>query len=360
MTYKAYDQHFTPQQLAVSLIQDVKIDNPLIIFDPTCGNGALLEAAYSKWPAAKFFGNDIDIKMRRRLKRQRQQWNISVSNFIMQSKRKVSYANLKADLILLNPPFSCRGGSYKVLKTRIYEGKCSTALAFFIRAIEFLSDSGEIVAILPSSVISSQKDKLALDWLRKYGVFSIIRQYASYSFPLCSVDTISVHFKCKPDLQSSSALNMSCSDDQNNVNTAILPQKNEKLVISRGQMQMHVYKVTRKKQDSVIFIHTDNLQNNNLVPSRLAMRSSVKIISGPALLLPRVGKPDPRKIVLIENSIEFSVSDCVIVVSAKLSKLRRVKSLLINNWELLKECYSGSCAKYLTLKNLGDLLERIT
>jgi len=67
----------------------------------------------------------------------------------------------------------------------------------------------------------------------------------------------------------------------------------------------------------------------------------------------RVGQPYPHKIKLYLRKKEAVLSDCVIALCCGTSKeARNLQALLLQNWNLLKREYVGTCAKYITVEAL--------
>lgn len=69
-------------------------------------------------------------------------------------------------MILLNPPFTCKGSIIEHVNLGEQDFKVSTAMLFLMRALRFLSDNGGLYAIMPISIIYSEKDKQAWNYLK--------------------------------------------------------------------------------------------------------------------------------------------------------------------------------------------------
>lgn len=63
------------------------------------------------------------------------------------------------DLVVLNPPFTCKGSVVEHLEFEREEFKVSTAMLFSMRVLRYLSERGGLYAILPISCVYSEKDK---------------------------------------------------------------------------------------------------------------------------------------------------------------------------------------------------------
>ena len=110
------DNYSTPQNIVSLMIDAVKITigREDVIADFAAGEGTLLKAANIKWPKAKFVASDVDLGIIRFLKKQNRNWQVCKIDFL-NSKSISNSPSLrsligKTKLILINPPFSCRGG----------------------------------------------------------------------------------------------------------------------------------------------------------------------------------------------------------------------------------------------------------
>jgi len=97
---------YTPQDLSLDFCRRAAIwcPNPEVIWDPACGEGALLRAAEEVWPDAVIFGTDIDAEVAEK--------EDGVFDFLFDE-----HWNPQADLILMNPPWigqvsKSLGGAY--------------------------------------------------------------------------------------------------------------------------------------------------------------------------------------------------------------------------------------------------------
>jgi hypothetical protein len=123
--------------------------------------------------------------------------------------------------------------------------------------------------------------------------------------------------------------------------------------MTRGSLAMHEQVAT---DIGLRFIHTTDLQRNRLISSDRRASSSNRTISGPAVLISRVGRPSSDKIVLLASG-EAVLSDCVIALKTVPSgSEKELADLLVENWDSLRTAYGGSCAPYTTLKRLAEAL----
>src|SRR5262245_55862582 len=138
------------------MVKSASLSRPNLVADFAAGDGALLQAARSRWPKVPLFASDIDSAAISGVERSLPRCRVAVRDFLTDVPGQRSDDLVGAcDLILLNPPFSYRGGSkYDVtLSDTRYFG--SKALAFTARALRYLKSGGELISILPASVLIS-------------------------------------------------------------------------------------------------------------------------------------------------------------------------------------------------------------
>ena len=107
-------------------------------------------------------------------------------------------------------------------------------------------------------------------------------------------------------------------------------------------------------------VHTTNLKDHRIVNlnTKLIKRSS--LISGPAVLLPRVGVPKMEKIVMVSPDESYVISDCILAILTKsVSQAQEVIQLIRDNWSLFLSMYTGTGAKYTTISKLRHFLHVI-
>jgi tRNA1(Val) A37 N6-methylase TrmN6 len=324
-----------------------------IIADFSAGYGELLEAAKKKWKSAKPVAIDINKRIINVLRTKHQDWEIGRVNFLSsKSRNKASILNKikgKVSLVLLNPPFSCRGGTRYEAKLNGFSVKCSLALAFIMSALEYLAPKGEIIALLPLGTLRSLKDKDAWNQLSKLFIKRIIAENGKNTFYNCFPKTVIVHLirrrkpiNCKPKLE--------CHFNSNGIEVKIV----------RGTFSMHeLPKEERTNCKHKLLIHSTNLRNGIVEIGDLKANKGRKF-RGPGVLLPRVGLPNINKICIVQNSTSFILSDCVIGLKCKNKRIALfVKKSLQQNWNIIEKCYGGTCSRYITVSSLINLLSTL-
>ena len=104
-------------------------------------------------------------------------------------------------------------------------------------------------------------------------------------------------------------------------------------------------------------LHTTSLTTRRQCPMVRPLNRG--IVSGPAILLPRVGFPR-REHLTPMNLAEHQLSDCVIALSC-LSEVAAVdvSQRMGEHFDRVRECWQGTGAPYTTLKRLRGCLVRL-
>jgi len=351
------DPFYTPPEIAKKMIGCVQDSDMEYIADFAAGNGELLRAARSRWPKSQFVASDVCRKTVSRLRHNEPEWLIGRCNFLEASSRNrcktIKKLKGKVALALLNPPFSCRGGTLFSVSFNGDTVRCSQALAFVLQTIPFVTKKGQIVAILPAGCLQSEKDEMAWNLLDKFCKINIECTNGNRTFRNCSAKTAIVSFTI------SSPENV-IKEKHKIINKVNLNSTNKiEVKIYRGKVMM--YTISKKTTKNWLpFIHTTDLKGKNINLSQQELRKvdeRYKGIIGPAVLLPRVGKPSESKILVYRDRYPIVLSDCVMALKCKtVNDAQKIRSILIKNWPTVKRFYTGTCAKYITIKALTHLL----
>jgi tRNA1(Val) A37 N6-methylase TrmN6 len=333
------DSHYTPTKLADYLISRIKKNDVKKIADFCVGEGELLKAAQKKWSNAKFYGNDISSQVIQLLKRKYPKWILGRGDFLnLKSRNKTNIFKNKFDLILLNPPFTCKGSTIHNIIFDNIEYHVSTAMAFFIESINYLNSNGILYAILPQSIAYSQKDEKIREHLCKKYNFNIFKEINKQDFEKCSPNIILVAF----------------NDKNISSNNKVFKQIDigiKHLEVMRGKISMHKVKIS--KNNSIPLIHSTNIRNNKLEKLKYIINYNPSRIEGPAVLITRVGQPDIRKVCIIPHKKEYILSDCIIGLKTKtMVDCERLKKIIFDNWLVFSNLYKGTGAKYITINRI--------
>lgn len=356
------DRIYTPPYLAAFMAKASSAqpsqNEELVIADFAAGSGELLLAAASVWPKGTMVATDIDPLEIRNLRKMSASWRTGVCDFLNPRSRRSSPVlrslNGSTNLVLLNPPFSCRGGKRVSVTIGGTSSKCSVGLAFVVNSIDYLTEGGELIAVLPVGSLTSEKDGTTWSLLRKMGDTQLLKTNEPRTFAHARVRTAVVRFQKRhsfakteppPDLNTRSA---SCQD------------LHQPVRIVRGTTQMNEIRRGEGYADSIAFIHSTHLQDFS-VSSHYKIRVCLgRCAVGPMVLLPRVGQPKRSKVARYPDSDAFMLSDCVIALMCHSPESADLLWRdLQSNWNLLEQEYVGSGARYITNRRLSDLLTRL-
>jgi len=340
----ATDSFYTPTILADKLVSYAKRRDFKSVADFCVGDGELLRSAMSIWPEIKCFGADISEEAIQATKVEHPDWILSQMNFLEESSR-ISSTMLQTqplyDLILLNPPFSCIGGTVHIVQFEEEFFQVSTAMMFLVTALKYLDQSGFLYAILPTSVAYSQKDSRLWNALEKKLNLCILEEPKIKYFKDCAPNVILV------------SLN-DFSQESKYKNITRISLDFEGLSVFRGKMSMDKLSPC---QEGKYLIHSTNLQNNNITNLDIKLNNPLSEIYGPAILMPRVGKPKKSKVCIVGKYESYVLSDCIIAIKIpSIKEARLLYKYILNNWELIEEMFKGTGARYITLDKMNKFL----
>lgn len=347
---------YSPPELAAKMIAKVKPKGAVsYIADFAAGNGELLKAACIRWPDSRIVATDINKSSVALLRRTKSAWQVGLCDFLNPKSREHSSIlpdiKGKVSVALLNPPFSCRGNTRITVDFNGIEIKCSLALAFVLNSITFLAPDGQLVAVLPAGCLNSQRDILAWEAIRKVCRIEAVGENGDRTFSGWSPKTVIVRLTILPVGHKTRRKDTSINGSPN------ARRRNIAVTIYRGKISMHTlngYKARKR----VPLIHSTEMEKTGLNLSRRYVSIKLKSISGPAVLVQRVGRPDVNKILPYLTKQPIALSDCVIGIKCKtVDDAQVIKSALVKNWEKLEQKYTGTCARYITLDSLCELLE---
>lgn len=346
------DQHYTPKALARELIGAVTLDRVGMVGDFAAGDGELLRAAQERWPNAALVATDIDPPTVAGLQKSHPGWSTSRCDFTNPRSRARTLALRGAvasfDVIALNPPFSFRGGAKREVQIGDKVVSCSPPLAFLIDALAYLREGGQLVAILPHGTLSSEKDRSARLLLTESFGFDVVQTCARGAFASCTPRTAIV--RLGTDVVSQDWLPI-LVEPIRDVDTRV-----GDVSLKRGRVP-----VGDSQPEGLPLAHTTELRGGELLQPRRFADSKSELVRGPAVLIPRIGKPSKTKVVVMKSRRAHVVlSDCVLAVECStLAAAQIVQKALLMNWAVVEAMYGGTCARYLTLASLRDLLAQL-
>lgn len=342
------DAIYTPDGLAAWLVAFCAVDQPAVVADFAMGDGSLLRAARDRWPQAILLGNDIDRRSAQSLAAIPGAHRWYCADFLRAKTRKIKVERAAVDVVLLNPPFSCRGGARLNICFAGKQFKASMAMAFVANALDFLTSNGELLAILPASCLRSQKDaELVAAISELFSVSEIGHFQGAFAGHAVAVSCIRVCRRSLVDVPISAP-------------GAALPVRRVKQRFSvellRGNLP--VARASSGSGHKVRpFIHSTELVEGKVSCGARKTDVPCRIIAGPALLLPRVGRPSVTKICVYNGRQSIALSDCIIALrTAPAGNEARLARMLRDGWQSVSDAYFASCAPYITLDKVRHVL----
>lgn len=248
------DAFYTPAELAKVLINHVRQKDVMNIADFCVGDGELLRAAQERFPHAEVYGTDISSEVILKLRNSNTKWHLAVCD-ILQSDQFESSEMLEGvlfDLIVFNPPFTCKGSVIHKVFFQGHEFKVSTAMMFVLHTVNYLSERGGMYAILPVSCVYSQKDREAWNFLQQEYNATVIDEPQRVNFTN----------KCAPNIV---LVYIGKAKLFNGRITYNHPFNSLPVIdITRGVTRMHELHICKEK-GAIHLVHTTNMRNGQLV-----------------------------------------------------------------------------------------------
>ena len=252
-------------------------------------------------------------------------------------KRRIS-------LLLLNPPFSCRGNVRHTASTETGKISASTAMCFLIIALSYLDTNGSAIAILPFGSMYNQRDETAWNYIRSKYRVSIIDCPPIGSFPLSSARTVIVRLSPPGNR----------IDQEPPLRKTLLFDWRPSVRIIRGCLPL-----LKSNTNSIgaALVHSTDLRNAKVHLNGHYATSLRRLIAQPAVLLPRVGQLTDGKIAVYDASTPIVLSDCVIALTTEsYDDAILVRKRLVSHFPILYAQYVGTGAPFVTLQRLATTL----
>lgn len=341
------DRHYTPGAVAERLVGAARCRLVRAVADFAAGTGDLLLAGSRRWPTAKFIGIDTDRRALIQLRRASATWKSSRANFLntrLVSTRLKRLRVSTVDLVLLNPPFSARRvKTVAVILPDNTKIKCGRAIAFVIESMRYCRNGGQILAILPSSSRNSIRDADAWRCLEAACDIRSLFALGHDTFPGCSARAHAFRFTVRRKIGGLAP---------NTTAPKRSPALQPDVLIIRGHVAMHKTQSTGKLR----VVHSTDLIRNVYHPSGRFVDTGEVLQQRPVLLISRVGRPDHRKISMLEPA-NHCLSDCVIALVGKTNDITQaVRREILNDWVTFAALYQGTGAKYVGILQVGAFL----
>lgn len=340
------DPFYTPDDIAMRLVEYCRT-TPHKVADFCAGDGGLLQACERRFPQARYTAVDKSKLAIRKLKATHSGWAVVNEDFLKSKRIRESGVRTSFyDLILMNPPFSCRGKLYKFnLDGQSFKG--SKALLFIIRALQYLTGGGVLLAILPVGVTCTQRDEAVIKYLKACYDFTVLENLTGVSFKGKQPDVIFASMRRPQRLRRF---------------VVSIEVKESPSYLQRGAFNVQRAKEVINDERGICYVHTTNLQEGRVLNAkRKAFSPKLKSVYGPAVLLPRVGIPTADKIVRIGSNEHFVLSDCVIAIRCKSEKgSKKLQEKIVLALQYLQGLYWGTGAKFITMHRLGVFIENLS
>ena len=321
-----------------------------VVADFAAGDGALLRAAAQRQQELEVVGLDINRTRVRNLQAIDSTWRIGACDFLNPRSRSSSPVlrriRGRVSTALLNPPFSCRGARREQVSLGSKHLTCSIAMAFILTAVNYLTPDGQIIAVAPRGVENSERDEAAWETLYSMGTVEIVGYPDRGTFPRTALRSLLLRFTMGP---STVRRSISRNDEATQGKRSIIS-------LVRGTVQMHRARITN---EGMPLVHTTDLSKGQLRSELRKTRVSGRSCCGTVVLVPRVGRPMLSKIVRVNLPHDLLLSDCVIALECNSENdAVDVQKVIGDRWNEFEESYGGSCAPYISMKALQNVLER--
>ncbi len=359
-----HDVIYTPAPIAQQLVDAARSSFNGYIADFTAGDGSLLVQARTRWPEGKIAATDLDRHAIGRLLIQIPDAFTGTCNFLRCASRRnckvLRTVKGQVSLVLLNPPFSCRGA--RTVHTRFgdVDVRCSTAMAFVLGALDYLDPNGELIAVLPASCLTSIKDRTAREILISRFAFEIVDRISKYAFKghVASCCVVKLITRRNAPALNGETVTLTAHEGSSAV-SHIVPFLPYDVRVVRGSVQMHSL-IIGSENNSLPLIHTTELKAGTVsLPHGRLSDKIERALQGPAVLLPRVGRPDANKVCVWNGDIPLVLSDCIIALCCRsAAAARSLRDVICASWPAFSSLYGGTGAKYLVLDDVIAWLKR--
>lgn len=353
------DAFYTPPAVAAAIADAISGETQIrSAVDFAVGRGVLLDAILRCSPEAKCFGTDINPQTVAALKRLRPDWRLGTCDFL-NSRSRNACAVLRTrpvfDVIVLNPPFSHRGASRRTVPLGTSRMSGSPATAFVALATQYCHPESKIAALIPTTSLHSEKD--AQLWSHLKATWEVrVKEHFSPGWAEGTRAAVTLVVMSRHRVPAPEQAREHETSPVKFEATAPVHQ----VEIVRGTVPM--YQVDPVASDAKVrqrLIHTTGLTRNGVSMLEVNTRQG-REVSGPAVLLPRVGCPRRWKVQIYTDTRPAILSDCVIALKCtSLSEALKVRNLLLKAWPTFEANWIGSCAPYVTLARLRIALSKL-
>lgn len=344
---RSFDSYYSPPGVARAVAAAVVGGSPPeTVVDPACGSGSLLAAVAERFPRVGLTGLDIDQQAVRKLRRIHPGWRLGVVNLLCRrsfARSPTARAAVGADWVVTNPPFSMgrsNGISGRFLGVDL---RCSVAMAHLLTSIEILRPALGTVAIVPESLLASERDSHARHLLEAQFSIERLNDFPRSTFPFARA--------------ASSLVKLSPLRGTRTIKAVRLSDDSCRSTIRRGGLPVHQ---AQEGRGGLPYVHSDGIaflaQGGGLNRLRRVEGILRGRVSGDVILVPRVGVPSPRQVRLIHLECEAQLSDCVIAIVPPAGRGDELERTMLDRWCSFTGNYRGTGARFVTVKRLRHWL----
>lgn len=340
--------------MAQALCEPFDLVSGTRVFDPTMGEGALLLAAEEGGAgnSVELMGCDLDPLTVKGVQERHPGWRVGRADIYSKASRVSSpvwrTARQGVDLVVLNPPFSYRGKQRRTISLLGSSYRATPAVAALAIVLDEVKTSQGVGVVLPEGSFHGEINEEVWQGIHANFDVDLVQKLPRGSFRNAKASSVLLTIRGR----------------DKSLRTVIPPATRlggtsysracRCVDVIRGRI--HNSRLWEHPDAGARFVHTSNLLNGRI--SRVERFQSPQLATrGPMVLLPRVGRFYPEKVVMVESE-ELVLSDCVIALRVKEpSNLSALKSTLLHPATGLSRQYSGTGAPYITVRDVMALLE---
>lgn len=354
------DSYYSPEWLADCIAGWMPSGMKGAILDPSVGQGALLAGVERRFRRrVELYGMDIDQNATSILSKSNPHWNLGRVNFLSERSRRSSSVwnsvrkNVPLAAVVLNPPFSYRGGAGLACRYRGFDGLLSPAAAFVAVVLQELRPIFGVWAVLPNGILAGRRCREFWEEVEKTHIVRIEQVLPSTAFVGARANTsiVSIIPRIAP-LGSQSGVTPT-GETHLLVNQSGVCRCVE---VVRGRVP--TYKSWPVRECDTPFLHTPDILSRNQRATRLA--PSQLATTGEFVLLPRVGNPVPLKIGIHRGAYPVVLSDCVYALRpVNQSAVSDFHRIILASSSNFADKYVGTGALHLSIGAVSEALREI-
>ena len=213
-------------------------------------------------------------------------------------------------------------------------------MSFLLLAMQYMSDDGHVVAVLPQGCVSNAKDSQAWDFLKSRYSVTFLDICRKGTFPGTAATTALVRFSPNPP---------PAAED---CHIPVTPNALSPICVKIVRGCCPVHRTIRKKK-KIALVHYTDLRNGYVETNGRRGFGAYRCVDGPAIVLPRVGRITVDKVALLEENQRVMLSDCVIAVKpTSPQNACQLRERLVENFQELSVQYVGTGAPFITVHRL--------